>query len=387
VIVEAPRVSSRGGWVERAATLRFAGRAFDLRCEVPVGFADRSRDASGFLCAALPLAMRLHEDLEVRAPVCGALLARCEHIQSIYAAWDPALRQVAVRAHGSEGDLERGDTVGAFFSRGVDSVHLAARGRTDSALLTQLVFVDGIEPTHDGLVAAAEVAAASMMARELDLPLVVARTNIRELIDPLGGDWADSVAAALAFVAHAMAGWLGRAVIASADEYETIEPTGTGPLLDPLLGSERLALEHDSLAWSRLEKVAWIVDNAPSMLEHLKVCFRESRPDNCGRCGKCLLTMACLHHAGALEAARGFPDVIDLDAIDEMRMSSFKARLEWVRTAQVVGGPLAHAVHRRLRETRLQHPDPGAPWVQAKSMRDHRLNLVLSLMLDGELPS
>jgi hypothetical protein len=381
MIAEVPRVAARGGWIERTADVRLGDGRFELRSEAPVGQADTSGDATGILCALLPVAMRLGEDLEVRGPVSATLLGRVEEIQRYYAAADPGMRRVAVHARpGPAG--EGGRALGAFFSRGVDSVHLAAR-RDD---LTHLLFVDGLEPAHTGLVAAGEVAAAAELARRLGRELVLVRTNVRALVDPFGRSWEDFVAPALALAAHALAGWLGTAVVASSDEHETFELAGTGPLLDPLFSSERVTLEHDSLAWSRLEKTAWIAAHAPEMLEHLKVCFRAERVDNCGRCAKCLLTMACLEHAGALGAAPGFPDEIDLARVEAMRPMSFKARLEWFRVAQAVGGDLEAAVRRWLRATRLERPAPGEPWVEPRSLRDPRLNAMLALMLDGEPP-
>ena len=57
---------------------------------------------------------------------------------------------------------------------------------------------------------AEEIRRAGVAAERLGLPLAVVETNLRELSDPLGSCWEDYLAAAMGFVAHALAGGLGR---------------------------------------------------------------------------------------------------------------------------------------------------------------------------------
>jgi hypothetical protein len=355
VIVD--RVRSRGldGQLERSARVRWHGGEFDLRIAVPPEFAPAPEDASPFLAAALQLAMRRREDLQIDGPVSPLLLRRCEWIQQIYAAWDPTLSHCELRASAEIEPSPGRDAAASFFSRGVDSTCCAAVEREESIGL--LVFCDGLEPRHDQRVRAEEMRLARVVAEQIGLPLVTTSTNLRELTDPLVRDWEDYVAPALAFVAHSLAGGLRRAVVPSSDSYATLEPCGTSPLLDPLFSTEAVVIEHDTVTRGHGAKVAWLAVERPDLLRLLKVCYVENRPDNCGRCGKCLVTMAELQVAGALHMAELFPNEIDLDAVAQMRIMSRKARFDFVAVFAALG---ASETDRRLRVAIETALDNGA---------------------------
>ena len=357
----------------------------------PADVADAGNDASAFLGVGLWLAMRRHEDLEVVGPVSPALLDRTDEIQDLYCAWDPTMARVVVRARAGDRRRARGRAT-AFFSRGVDSTFAAARDRSGPRRLDALVFGDRLEPRHDDAIRAHEIVRAAAAADRLELPLVVTESNVRAVMDPMARDWEDAVAPGLSFLAHNLAGGVRSAVIPSADDYVSLEPSGTGPLLDPLFSTERVTIAHDTPRWSRLQKLEWLTHERPDLLDTIKVCFKENRPDNCGVCGKCLLNIACLHITGGLARAREFPATLDVDAIGRMKLPHLKARLEW---AEVAASLSQTQTDRDLRDTILEvlrasairapeHPAPGGPlWVDPTSIRNHRLNLILSLVLEG----
>jgi 7-cyano-7-deazaguanine synthase in queuosine biosynthesis len=218
----------------------------------------------------------------------------------------------------------------AFFSRGVDSTFAAARDRAGPRRHDALVFVDEIEPRHDESVRAAEITAAREAADRLELPLIVMSSSVRTFMDPLTRDWEDALAPALSCLAHALAQGASSMLVPSGDDYLTVEPAGSSPLLDPLFSTERMRIEHDSLMASRMGKVRWLARERPDLLRQLKVCFKENRVDNCGTCGKCLLTMACLDVVGSLDRAEQVPDELDVEAISRMRLPHLKARFEWI---------------------------------------------------------
>ncbi len=368
MIVSPVDVRDRGDRVERASTLRWQGGEFELRCAAPAEIADRTPDASGFLCAALPLAMGFGEDLTIEGPVSPRLLGRLEELQALYAAWAPGLRPVEVAAHAGTAAPEAGRERVSFLSRGVDSLFTAARHPEHSAV----VFVDGLETRHDEEVRAAEVVRAGEAAATLGKPMHVCWTNVRELVAAHVADWEDFSGTALAFVSHQLAGGVESALFASGDEYATVEPCGSSPLLDPLLSSERVEIEHDSLARARLGKIRWLAGERPDLLAYIKVCYSENRPDNCGRCAKCLYTMACLRAAGALEAATGFPDEIDLEALGRVRVGLVKSRIDWTKVAAAEGQDprVREVMLERIRATPLF---PGEP----SSIRARRLEAVV----------
>ena len=262
----------------------------------------------------------------------------------------------------------RGAGTAAFFSRGVDSMFEAALDTVARPPLTHLVFLDGIEPRHSPAVAAAEIDAASAAAERLGLPLAIVRTDAHALTGP-ARDWGDVHGTVLAALATSLGGELGEVVIPSTDSYATLVPYGSHPLLEPLLSTSAITVRHGDITAGRAGKVAAIAAARPDLLPYLKVCFAEDRVDNCGRCGKCIITMAALLGAGALDAATGFPDHIDVADIRAMRPAPLQSRAHWVDVVRLLDAT-GHApevrdailyafARRRARCCRVAHDHQG----------------------------
>jgi hypothetical protein len=369
VILDDLRSEDGQGQVERSARVRWSDGEFRLTIRVPEAFAPESLDASPFLCVCLLPAMRRGEDVEVRGPVSPLLLGRCAQIADVYARWDSRLHRSSVRAEDLLESPARAPGVACFFSRGVDSMTSAAATR--HAPLTHLIFCDRLEPRHSDSVRREEIELADKAAGLLGLPLVLVESNVRELTDPIVGDWEDMVGAGLSFIANALAGAVGHVVIPSTDGPLTVGPCGTSPMLDPLFSTEAVQIEHDALD-TRVGKVARIVAEHPELLSLLKVCYDEDRPDNCGRCAKCTATLVALEAAGAREQATGFPGGVDLDYLAGQRLRDLVARVEYAQAlpmleargspdglARVLGDVLERAAALDPEEIKLPDHTPG----------------------------
>ena len=181
--------------------------------------------------------------------------------------------------------------------------------------------------------------------------------------------------------------------IPSTDSYRTLEPCGTSPLLDPHYSTERMAIRHDGYLFSRLMKIQWMAQAAPEALAHIKVCNRESRSDNCGYCGKCLFTMVTLEAAGRLRTARYFGSELDLRAVAGIRSPHMQSRVGLAEVAAALEGTtdrraLRAALLEALRESsfwRRGRQDGTGRWTVPTTLSNHRLNMVLSLALEGRL--
>ena len=311
-------------WREGAARLRFSS---------PKEVSGAGGDGSPFLAACLLQAMRRGEDLRIDAPVSPRLLAAAEEVQTIYRSWAPSLRRAEVTAE--NGSLPRNPPpgFGCFFSRGVDSMFSAAAERPER--FTHLVFIADLDPINDDGTRAEEIRQARAAAELLGKPLVVAGTNLRRMADRVV-DWADLLGAGLSAVGMCLDGGIGRVLIPAGSNWATLGPSGSNPVLDHLFSTESLAVEHAGMGLDRHEKVAWLAERRPELLPYLKVCYRENRPDNCGRCRKCLRTMVALEAAGALERASGFPSEIDVRLIRDMRLPDLTLRLFWLHTAEAL---------------------------------------------------
>lgn len=335
MIIDELQSQQHDGRATSSARLSWAGGEFRLDVTVPAAFAPGRPDASPFLCASMLLAMRLGEDVEVRGPVSARLLERAPRIVDLYARWDPRLVRSRIRATDELEPAPRAAGIGCFLSRGVDSMYSAASPRGLPDELTQLVFCDRLEPIHSAGVRAEEVRLAGEAAELLGIPLVVIETNIRELTDPIVRDWADMAGAGLAFLGTSMSGGLGHIIIPSSDGPGTLGPSGTSPLLDPLFSTAEVDVEHDTPG-TRPAKVAWLAAERPDLLPYLKVCFNEDRPDNCGRCSKCLLTMLALEATGLRDQATAFPPEIDREALAAVRIRGLQPEEEFAEVERAL---------------------------------------------------
>jgi polysaccharide pyruvyl transferase WcaK-like protein len=203
--------------------------------------------------------------------------------------------------------------------------------------VTHLIYGDRLEPIHSPAVRAEEVRLAEEAAARLGLPLVVVDTNLRELSDPIVRDWSDMAGAGLGFLATSLARGFGQVVVPASAAQTAVVPTGTSPMLDPLFSTDELSIHHD-VPGMRPAKIAWLVRERPDLLPSLKVCFYEDRPDNCGRCSKCLLTMLALEATGSLSLATGFPSEIDPEAINGIRVRRPQASEEFREVERVLRG-------------------------------------------------
>ena len=335
MIIDELESQERQGRTTTSALVRWASGEYRLELTVPAQFAAGRPDASPFLCASILLAMRMGEDVEVRGPVSPPLLERAPRIVQLYSRWDPRLFRSRISTAARLERVPRAAGIGCFLSRGVDSMYSAACPRALPGDLTHVVYCDRLEPIHSAGVRAEEVRLAGQAAELLGLPLVVIETNLRELTDPIVRDWSDMAGAGLAFLGTSMPGGLGHIIIPSSDGPRTLGPCGTSPLLDPLFSTAQVEVEHDAPA-TRPEKVAWLARERSDLLPLLKVCFHEDRPDNCGRCSKCLLTVLSLEATGLRDRATGFPGEIDRDALAGMRIKGIQAEEEFAEVEQAL---------------------------------------------------
>jgi hypothetical protein len=362
--------------VARSARVRWSNGSTTITIRVPAASDTVPADASAFVAATLLPAMVSGEDLDVDGEVSARLADHVDLIATAYATWDPRLRPPRLDLAGTTAAAPDRDAVGqpapatgCFFSRGVDSMYSAAMQRTIGAP-THLVYCDGVEPHHSPDTAAKEVALAHEAATHLGLPLLVVSTDVRVFTDRFYG-WGSTHGSALAAIAHSLGGGLTRMIIPTTDSFASIVPYGSSPVLDPLFSTERCEIVHDDLALPRVGKVAALAEQRPDLLPLLKVCFEHDGPENCGRCGKCLLTMASLLAVGALDQATGFPDSIDLDVLRQMSVVPLQSRFHWVSVMRALGDGGANGAVRDAMAEAL-HRSARPPWRErVRLLADH----------------
>lgn len=251
--------------------------------------------ASALLIAALGSPRRLR----LEAPVSPVWLGNIERLLAVVAEWwgyprlSPAAQPAAFSVAAAPG-------TGLFFSGGVDSLHTLLTWR---ARLDTLIFVLGYDiPLEDHATAADAERSAREVAARAGVELVVVRSNLRTHPAHGAANWERGHGGALAAVAHALGGWLGRVLVSATYPRTADERWGTDWRLDPLWSSERVALVHVGDELWRAQKLREIARD-PICQDHLRVCWEDPTAGrlNCSRCEKCVRTMITLSQQGLLD--------------------------------------------------------------------------------------
>jgi diphthamide synthase (EF-2-diphthine--ammonia ligase) len=294
-------------------TVRYLGEAVSATWAAEAG-----------LALALMPAMRQSRTLCVTEPVSPRLLEAVPTIQDVLSNWEQRFpvygryRRVRVEAT-ARAAVRRasGRGVAAFFSGGADSFYTLLRHRDE---IDALIFVHGFDfPPGDGALARTIADGIRRAAADLGKPLTEVETDLRGFSDPYAF-WESYHGAAMASVAHLLAGRFARIYVPATLTYAHLSPLGSHPLLDPLWSTEAMELVHDGCEASRLEKLDYIAGE-PAAVQWLRVCWENRGATyNCGRCEKCLRTMVALHALGRLGEFTAFPDVVDPVAVARVNL-------------------------------------------------------------------
>jgi len=302
--VDVENVRARAGrdGAELAATIRAGDEAHDVWFRTGADL-PAPPTADAFVPLGVFPAMRHGGPLHIDGAVSARLRRGAVRAQQTFALWDPTFRVAAIDAPAYP-PAPRAEGVAACFTGGVDSFYTLLRHRSE---ITHLVFVHGFDiPLARTAYRAAVSEALRATAREVGVPLLEVETNLRDCTDRYG-DWGQHVhGAAIAAVGLFLSSRIGIWLIPSTYAYAHLFPWGSHPGLDPRWSTESLTVVHDGGEMTRFEKVealaAW--DTA---LRALRVCWQlDDDAYNCGRCRKCVWTMACLRVCGVLERATRF---------------------------------------------------------------------------------
>lgn len=204
------------------------------------------------------------------------------------------------------------------FTGGVDSFFSLLHGSHEP---TCLLYVVGFDvPVEDEARADDVVHLVRSVAADRGIPAVIVRTDLREHPRFASISWEHTHGAALAAVGHLLAPTVSTLVIPPSYAADRLVPWGSRPDLDPRWSvPRRLVVEHGDASGRRLDRVLAIAGD-PLVHRHLRVCWQNVGTDrNCGRCEKCVRTMAMLAGAGALDACETFPARAELPGrIDAM---------------------------------------------------------------------
>jgi hypothetical protein len=327
--------------------------------------------ADPFLPPLLLFCMKAGVPLCIEGDVSAMLLSAVQPIQDIYckcaAEAGHRLTRIKVTA-GTAVRPRQGKSSSAFLSCGVDSFYTLLRNVQryppgDSRFIHQLLLVHGFDiPLADRALFEEVERHTRNAAHHFGKQLITVETNIRAATKVV--DWGSyGHGAALVSVGLALGGLVHTVFIpSSVVPFVDLRPWGSHPALDPLWSTEQVEFVHDGAEARRIDKVR-LVATSPEALRCLRVCWSNANGAyNCGRCEKCLRTMADLEVAGALSRAAMFPGTIDLRALEDLVIPE-SARSLWLATVEAARNsvehrPLIAAIQKAL-ENRERGEDRG----------------------------
>jgi hypothetical protein len=270
-----------------------------------------SRSGDPWLVLMLPIAMEAGEDISLPLPVDSLLVENLTGLMSVWNYWFPELREPAIKAPMASRRQPTATRRGMFFSGGIDSFFTLLRHDKEATgcgagPVDTLIFVGGfdIPVTDDGEIQLARQRLLDA-TQEFGKTFLPVMTNLRQLDTPYRTNWILSHGCAMGAIAHLLAGDLCEVLISSTYKYGLLLRIGSHPMTDPLLSSRDLRITHDGASNSRDHKIATVA-RSEIALRHLRVCYTERRHDNCGKCAKCLHTMAALDMLGFAHKAPCF---------------------------------------------------------------------------------
>lgn len=320
------RSEDRGELLRLAADVQWevADRPdMELYYEVPAEYGDHvALGAEAFLTAATLPAMRLNERrVTIEGEVCPQLLEGLDIAMHWLARWNRERRVVTLEAppgcaHSKNSEGAR--VAASLMSGGIDSLAVLKHNHDQyppghpSRIATCLVYrgIWGVErEERDDTAARLAKAHADLapVATSADVTLIPVFTNFQNLSDGDIPFWQyEFQGAALSSVAHLFRPSISSLALASTWTIENLRAWGSHPLLDPNYGTHDLAIRHELLTWSRMDKTAVLAD-WDEALQVLRVCNRDAEGDvNCSRCEKCKRTMLTLVALAALSRTKAF---------------------------------------------------------------------------------
>lgn len=268
-----------------------------------------SRTGNPWLACLAPLAAKLGQPVRLSLPVDRLLLRNVHELMVIWKSWYPALHCVEVNADTTDGQpAVPGTRTAAFFSGGVDSYFTILRAQEPDAIaIDDLISVGGFDLRLNCLpVFERRRVWQANVAERLGRRFVDVITNLRDTRLGTAG-WGPLLhGSALAGVGLALEGAYRQLLIGSTADYGSLVPLGSHPLTDPLHSTAGTRVLHDGATHNRRAKLEY-VSRSDIAVKNLHVCFRVASDENCGRCEKCLRTMAILDLLGRLGSAEAFP--------------------------------------------------------------------------------
>lgn len=286
--------------------------------------------ASAFVAACLPTAVWYEDDLHVEPPLDREFLFRLPRLARGHARMHGRKRTSEIRATGATTEPRPGRVTGMSFTGGVDSFYTLRDNLDPDGVTPVRALVTGLgldTDLDDPEGHAALLARLRTVADEFGLAHYAIRTNFRDFFDPYADPSVVTQGACLVAFAFLLSGELSHYLIPASAPIDRLYPYSSHALLDGAWASRPTCTVSDGWDIHRNDKLASLID-WPLAMRELRVCIRYPGVVNCGRCEKCLRTMALLALNGVLDAP-AFPHRLQAESIRRLRIYKPKKHYWW----------------------------------------------------------
>ena len=198
-----------------------------------------------FVVALSSLASAHNERIDIEAPISERLAIGLEEYWAILSGWAPRrFNPVVINTREFISGPARAGNAATLFSGGVIVFHALSRARASRDHRIKLaLFIHGMDiPLDQKSIYDAAADAYEDLLGELRVELVRVETNVRAFLPP--AFWPLGHGSALIGTALTLAGGVRRTLVPSSKSYATLEPWGSHPLIDGLLGTDNFQVIH-----------------------------------------------------------------------------------------------------------------------------------------------
>ena len=215
-------------------------------------------------------------------------------LQGVLSNWNSSLQRICIFGEATPAP-DTPESVGSFFSGGIDSMHTLAE---NMERISHLVVSRGFDHDDDETGWQRRWSKQQHFAGEAGKNLVRVDTNARQWMESRRLTWRLGHGLYLSSVGS-MLGFRTMLIPAS-HTYNELFPWGSHPVTDPMWSTESTHVEHYGASRRRTEKTE-VVLRERLFADNLVVCWRSSS-DNCGTCPKCVRTMLAIDLLGGSTA-------------------------------------------------------------------------------------
>jgi hypothetical protein len=337
------------GYIARAKVTSERGPNGELSFEVSGGASLPLAEmiVAAFVAACFPTAVWLEEDISVDASVDADLLLQVPVLARGFARLHHRSRAIEVHATPARSTPRPGRVVGASFSGGADSFYTLMKNRDPAGLTPVGALVTGLgfDPPHNNYDLQDQVLKQlQSVSQELGLRHYAIRTNFRPFFDPYADPSRVTQGTCLVAFAFLLSGDIHTYLIPASAPIDRLYRWSSHALLDGAWLSHHVRTESDGWDIHRNDKVLHIA-KWPLALKVLRVCAIGNEVGNCGKCEKCLRTMALLEVAHCGDHAATFPRRLDAGAIRQLKVKQIRKLYWWEEIRK------------------LARPDPSLAWL------------------------